>query len=372
MTAAYCLAGRLMRINASRKHLAAVTMIGLIAAASVGAAEASGGGSTRPSATTPHRQGAHTAPSYGVDIQAVYDKAGNPSLVANFVPDGALAKPRWSICEPPNTSVCKPAKSTGQFLNPGPTLAGTVFEATASYNGTTYVARSAVWLGAVRAVVSPTLDGVPRHGTRVAPRGARWTGGWHTDPTFKASEGLGSGGRGPDFDYLSVEACRTPDATHCVNLSAPAASGFSKRPPVVGSWFTGWYLFAVDQRFAHDTAFALPGYIIPAAVPPVKLGATAAHSAGLGPVVGPQAPKISILRHAILRRHRVLVARLRCSVPCRAWLQVNDDRTGSAAHVEITGSARVGVPLRHLRRGPLTVQLYVDDGPLVNGSSQLR
>jgi hypothetical protein len=316
-------------------------------------------------------RGARAPVRYGVAIQAVYDKAGNPSLVANFIPKGALAKPRWSICQPPNPNVCTPATSTRQFLNRGPTPAGTVFQATAGYNGNTYVARSAVWRGAVHAIVPPRLDGVPRYGTRVAPFGARWAGGWQTDATFKTSDGLGSGGRGPDFDYVSVEACRTPNATHCVNLSAPASSGF-KRPPVVGSWFTGWYLFATDQRFAHGTAFALPGYITAAAVPPVKLGATAAHSAPVGPVAGPPAPKVSILRHAILRRRRVLIARLRCSVRCRVWLEVNDNRTGSAAHMAITGSARVGVPLRRLRRGPLNVQLHVDDGPLVHGNSQFR
>lgn len=360
-----------MKINASRKLLAAVTAIGLISAA-VGAAEASGGPDLTRSRVAPRGRGARAPVSYGVAIQAVYDEHGNPSLVANFSPDGALAKPRWSICAPPNTNVCTPAKSTSQFLTPGPTPAGTVFEATASYNGNTYVARSAVWLGAVQAVTPPTLDGVPRSGTRVAPHGASWTGGWQTDPTFKASDGLGSGGRGPDFDYLSVEACRTTDPNNCVNLSAPAASGFSKRPPVVGNWFTGWYLFAIDQRFAYDTAFAVPGYITPAAVPPVKLGATAAHSAPLGPVVGPPAPKVTILRDAIVRRGRVLVARLRCSVRCRAWLQVDARRAGSAAHVALIGSALVGVPRRQLRRGPLDVQIYVDDGPLVHGNSQLR
>ena len=67
---------------------------------------------------------------------------------------------------------------------------------------------------------------------------------------------------GPNFDFRSVEACRTPDARHCVNLSGPE-DGFSKRPPVVGAWFSGWYLFAIDQRFAHDTAFALRAYSSP-------------------------------------------------------------------------------------------------------------
>jgi hypothetical protein len=157
-----------------------------------------------------------------------------------------------------------------------------------------------------------------------------------------------------------------------VNLSAPAGEGFSKRAPVVGAWFTGWYLFAIDQRFANDTAFALPGYVSPAAVPPVKLGATAARSAALGPVIGPPAPKVMILRDAILRHGQVLVARVRCSVRCRVWLQVDDNHAGSSAHVKLIGSHLVGIPRRQLRDGPLNVQIYVDSGPLAHGTSQLR
>ena len=342
-----------MRINASRKLLAAATAAGLIATAgAVGAAGASGG----PSSTHP-RVAEHklSAPStFGVEIQAVYDAAGDPSLVANFTPDGGLAKPRWSICSPPDLNVCTPASRAGQpsapaghasqFLDAGPTAAGTVFQATASYRGQTYVARTAPWLGTVRATVAPQLGGHPRYGTPVTPHGASWTGGWQTDPTFKPRDGADSGGHGPNFDFLSVEACRTRAARHCVNLSAPAGYGFSKRPPVVGAWFTGWYLFAIDQRLAHDTAFALPGYSSPAAIPPVKLGATAVHSAPLGPVIGPVAPKVSILRDAVLRGRRVLVARVRCSVRCRVWLQVDDNHTSSDARVALTGSRLLGIP----------------------------
>lgn len=362
-----------MRINASRKLLAAATAAGLIATAgAVGAAGASGGPSSthsRVAAPKTHRQS--TPSSYGVDIQAVYDASGNPSLGANFSPNGALAKPRWSICSPPDLNVCTAASAT-QSLNAGATPAGTVFQATATYKGRTYVARSAPWQGTVRATVAPRLGGHPRYGTPVMPYGATWTGGWETDPTFKPRDGADSGGQGPDFDFLSVEACRTPDARHCVNLSAPAGDGFSKRPPVVGAWFTGWYLFAIDQRFAYDTAFAAPGYVTPAAIPPVKLGATAARSAPLGPVIGPPAPRVLILRDAVLRGGRVLVARVRCSVRCRVWLQVDDNHTSSDAHVALTGSRLLGIPRRQLRDGPLNVQINVGTGPLVHGKARLR
>ena len=292
-------------------------------------------------------RGSSVPASYGVDIQAVYDPAGNPSLVANFAPDGGLTKPRWSICSPPNVNICTPAHSASQSLTPGSTPAGTVFAATAIYKGRSYVARTASWLGTVRASASPRLTGHPRYGAAVTPHAASWTGGWQADPGYRPPDGGNSGGRGANFDFRSVEACRTRAARHCVNLSAPAErGGFSNRPPVVGAWFTGWYLFAFDQRFAHDTAFGLPGYGSPAAVPVVKAGATVARSVPLGPVIGPRAPKVSILHDAILRDGRVLVASVRCSVRCHVWLQVDDNHTSSGARVTPTGSGLVGIP-RH-------------------------
>jgi hypothetical protein len=363
-----------MRIIASRKLLVVVGTVGLISAvAGVSAAEALGGrGSTRSRVTAGKAPVASTSTSYGVDIQAVYDRAGNPSLVANFSPDGGLAKPRWSICSPPDVNVCTPANSPSQFLEPGPTVAGVVFQATATYNGHAYLARSAPWHGTVRATVTTRLEGHPRYGASVTPHGASWTGGWETDPTFKPQDGNDSGGRGPDFDFLSVEACRTRAARQCVNLSTPMGYGFSKRPPVVGNWFTGWYLFALDQRFAHDSGFAEPGYGTAAAVPPVKASATVARSAPLGPVIGPSAPKVSILREAILTAGRVLVARVRCPIRCGVSLEVDDNHTGSGAHLTLTGSVDVGVSRKELRRGPLRVQIYVDTGPLIRGKTQLR
>jgi len=141
---------------------------------------------------------------------------------------------------------------------------------------------------------------------------------------------------------------------------------------VVGAWFTGWYLFAFDQRFAHDTAFGLPGYGSPAAVPAINASATVARSVPLGPVIGPHAPKVWVLHDAILRDGRVLVARVRCSVRCHVWLQVDDNHTSSEARVTLTGSDLVGIPRQQLRDGPLNVQIYVDTGPLVRGKSQLQ
>jgi hypothetical protein len=156
-----------------------------------------------------------------------------------------------------------------------------------------------------------------------------------------------------------------------VNLSAANGYGFSNRPVVVGEWFTGWYLFAFDQRFAKDTAFAEPGYLTAAAIPPVIASTTVARSAPVGPIIGPTPPNVRILRNASTAAGKVLVARIRCYVPCHVFLQVLDNHTGSSARVTLTGSALVGVPRKRLRRGPLHVTLYVDTGPFVNGNTHL-
>ena len=92
-------------------------------------ASAAGAGSARSGAAPP-------ATACGVGIQAVFDAAGNPELVANFSPDGGLAKARWSICSPPDVTRCTPTPHL-VALRPGPVPAGTVFEASATYEGRT-------------------------------------------------------------------------------------------------------------------------------------------------------------------------------------------------------------------------------------------
>jgi hypothetical protein len=346
-----------MTISAARRLAASVTAAGVILAAGAVAATGTPRGSNLALAGHPaaHVHRRMSAPiSYGVDIQTEYDKAGNPSLVANFAPDGGLAKPSFSTCPPTNVNVCALA-STSQFLEPGPTPAGTVFQAAATYQGHTYVARTPPWQGTVQATSPPKLNGSPRYHAAVTPTGATWAGGW-----------------GGDFDFLSVEACRTRAATHCVNLSAPKGYGFSTRPVVIDAWSTGWYLFAFDQRLAKDTTFFEYGYSSAAAIPPVHAGPTVARSAPVGPITGPAPPRIRILRTATVSGGRVLVAKISCSVPCHVFLQVNDNRTGSDARVTVTGVALVGVPRKQLQPGPLHVTLNVGTGPFINGTSRLR
>jgi|SRR5579875_843679 len=225
-------------------------------------------------------------PHHGVAIQAVYDPSGNPVLDANFTPNGALAKPRWSICAPPDTRVCRTVASSSQELIPGPTGAGTLFKATALYRGTTYSAISAVWQGQVHAVSRPALRGAVRVGAQVTPTIASWRGGWKAEASYHQQDGVASGGRAAATDQLSVEACRTRSGTRCLNLTpqSGASADSTGRAVRIAKRFKGWYLFAFDQHVAGDTAFATPGYSSPENAPTLHVGPTVARSRPYGPV----------------------------------------------------------------------------------------
>ena len=105
----------------------------------------------------------------------------------------------------------------------------------------------------------PTLTGSPRFGAVVAPHGARWAGGWAAPADAQFSRARR--GRANE-DALSLEACRTPDGHRCVNLTPQGVRGLwtAARPVAIDNWFTGWYLFAFDQRLATPILIAEPGY----------------------------------------------------------------------------------------------------------------
>ena len=221
-------------------------------------------------------------PYWGVTIQAVYDQHGNPLLVANFSPSGNLAQPSWAICAPPHTRVCRAAGNRSQGLSPGATNPGTVFRATATYHGRTYAATSAVWRGQLHAVHPPELEGEVRVGAHVNVTGAVWGGGWQPGPGYQRQLGAQSGGRAPAIDELSIEACRTQQATHCVSLRPAEEQGARLRHPIrVGRRFKGWYLFGFDQHFSGDTAFATSTTPTQALL---TAGPTVARSRPYGPV----------------------------------------------------------------------------------------
>ena len=240
-----------------------------------------------------------------VDVMAGFTASGNPSLVANFAPNGGLAKPRWSICPPAHPTTCASAGVHDQFFQPGPTPAGTVFEASVRYRGKSYVTRTATWSGTVHATSLPQLSGMPSYGHAVVAHAGRWAGGWQAIPGYRYPKYDSSAGRAPSSDVLNIEACRTPTGHECVNLTPQGAEVFEKRPAVVGSALTGRYLFAFDERFPPDVAIAGVGYDNAASIPPVKTGPTTTRSAPLGPISGPAPPRVTLFHRALAHHGRV-------------------------------------------------------------------
>jgi hypothetical protein len=326
-----------------------------------------------------HRIRRSAAAVTGVSIIEGYERSGNPGLAANSQLADISVRPQWAICPPPDIQVCRPVTGiappqgpNNEFLEPGPTVAGTVFDASVTANGQTYLARSAPWEGTVQPTSRPTLSGRARVGSPVSARGATWIGGWGPGPTWQPAGGSILGGEGPSLDFVSIEACRTRAGRHCVNMSSQSGCGFSRRPVRVDGWFSGWYLFAFDQRFAHAILCGEPGYGSAAAIPPVKLSGTVARSLPTGRIKGPPAPTASILGLATLRAGTVRVAKVRCVVSCSVRLWVDDRHTASTARVRVVGPAYVGVPRHELRLGRLDVSLQVGAGPIINGHSELR
>ena len=127
--------------------------------------------------------------------------------------------------------------------------------------------------------------------------------------------------------------------------------GCPGQPPnaTVGGWLPGMFLFAYDLRLPRESACAGVGYSYPGAIPPWPAQRIVARSAPAGPVTGPPAPKVSILRAARLHTSRMLVATVHCSTTCHVWLNVFDGQTSSGARVTVTGSATVGVPRAQLQ-----------------------
>jgi hypothetical protein len=303
----------------------------------------------------PHTPGA-PLPRYqiapGVMLQAVFTPQGTPWLTAN--PTVGDANPQFLICPPASPGTCTPvAANAPRSVNPGPEPAGTVFEAQAEEDGQTYTA-SATWRGQVKAVTLPGLRAPARVGAVARPIAGTWTGGW-----------------GDEHDQLNVEACRTRSAQHCVSISGGqlwCPGGFR---PLIGSWFTGWYLFTFDARIPADSVCAGVGLLTAAGAPVWKVDAIVSRSAPVGPIAGPPPPRVAFLRHALRRGRRVLVASVRCSGRCPVFIDVFGSAGGGIARLTIKGSQLVGVVNHGIDPGRLHVTLAVAGGPLLQGRSTL-
>ena len=305
-----------------------------------------------PVVPTSHRARASV---YGVAIQAVFNGAGNPLLVANFSPDGSLATPHWSICPPDSGGACTIAAAKDGSLETGPEPARTRFVASARYAGRTYSA-AVTWQGRVQAVSAPALRGIAREGRVVNPLPARWTGGW-----------------GGEFDQLGVEACATASGTRCRMLGGGelGCPDNTSRPRLRG-WFTGWYLFALDARLAKDDACAGTGYFANADLPPWEVSETVVRSPAVAKITGPPRPTSRFLRPAVLKKGTLYVARVRCVTRCTVLLDVGTGSSGASRRFSFRGTRRLGVSAAQLSPGKVTLFMHIDDGPGLRARSTYR
>lgn len=322
-----------------RRVLVLVALVGFGGAVATGASFAS----------SAHRE---RAPGYGVQIQAVFSAAGNPVLVANFVPNGALATAHWSICPPSAQSTCSVAASRHGALTTGPEPAGTRFVARARYAGRTY-STAVTWQGSVQALSAPGLAGSAREGAVVDPRPAQWTGGW-----------------GGEFDQLGIEACATPSGSRCWMLGGGelGCPDNSSRVRLRG-WFTGWYLFALDARLARNNACGGTGYRSNVGLPLWNVAPTVVRSSALARITGPPRPTVKFLSPAVLNRGTLYVARVRCLTRCTAGLEVDSTTGGTSRRFAFRGTRRLGVRTANLMPGRVTIVLFVDDSPLLRARS---
>jgi hypothetical protein len=258
-------AGRTVsQMRGSRRAFGAV-VVALFVAPTVAVA-AWGVASARDRRGQARPQGRISGDRLGVEIQAVFNSAGNPLLVANFSPDGSLATPRWSICPTPAKRRCVAAPTRQQSLSPGPRPRGTVFRAAARYMGRTYTAQ-VTWGGTVTVLLPPSLSGHARVGLRLVPTPGIWRGGW-----------------GTEFDQLGVEVCQTRSARQCVMVSGGQLGCPDHSRAVIRRTMTGWYVFALDARSPADEACAGVAYGSESAIPVWPIGRTVVRSAPLGPV----------------------------------------------------------------------------------------
>ncbi len=282
----------------------------------------------------------------------------------------------------PGGSKCRPLAATHGVADPGPEPAGTVFKVTSTSGGETY-SRSFRWRGALRVERAATLTGAARVGATVHVGAARWAGGW-----------------GTEHDDLGIEACRTARGTHCVTLAGAALDcsaagcgelgGVVREPTTptyarVGSWYAGWYLFALDAHLGNPTSLII-GYSSPAAIKPWPKNATIARSQPYGPVTGPPAPKVHFLSSPRRHGRHVLVATVHCDLSCPTEVSVSlkhavDGRQGTwTAHEVITGTRTIGVSdtlssgqvSGTLPSGRVTVTVQVGNGPYVTGHSLIQ
>jgi hypothetical protein len=248
---------------------------------------------------------------------------GTGGLDANVSggPVGQTASVSWEAC-PPGTA-CTPITPRQGFtpsVLTGTATPGTVYVVTATIGSQTAKATSVPWLGLVRAVTAPAIQGNLRVGGLVTPVGATWSGGW-----------------GNDASLLQLQVCRTASGAGCVVI---ADSYYWSKCPGTGAVltydFVSQYVRVVEERIGRSTpfpAFAITGS--PGGLRPIEPGPTA--EAGVaGPIAaapwkpestcGLPSPRVTIFKRAKLHGKRLEIGQVGCFQSCQVRVRFDTCR----------------------------------------------
>ena len=246
----------------------------------------------------------------------------DPSLAGGLADLGAV---RWWACGSAKMRRCRRLASSHGRPSLGRQPAGRVFVADTVYQGRLFVVRTLPWRGNVRLRVRPRVRGAARVGARVVPSAGSWVGGWPAE-----SDGLG------------LEACPTRSSTRgCVMVSGgqQGCPGVGTAAAVIAQRFTGWYLFALDQRLDAGDVCAAVAYGREAEIPAGSIGPTIVRSFPAGPIVGstPHGHNVHPSDLPLARGSRMDQEPVRLS--------------SRASHPGLTGDARRGVRPHGARDG---------------------
>ncbi|MDO9353373.1 MAG: hypothetical protein Q7T55_06745 [Solirubrobacteraceae bacterium] len=277
--------------------------------------------------------------------QNVFSDNGDPVVVANYVPDGSQATPTWTRCAPD----CGETVATTQQYAAGDTAAGTTFEATTVVGGVTTTARSKTWTGRVTNTSLPTIGGDPRVGGTVTATAGTWTGGW-----------------GDERSELRIRLCKSPEPGRaCVTLAPGPASA------VLDSAYAGWYVGAIDYRYARDSVFPagawpapVPG--IPSTIPAPTPSRIVVNSALIGPITPAQppsvseedgglrpqtdpkplgfTPKVTVLKTAKKAKGARTLGSITCTGTCVATVTYAQGKKTATSQLTITGKKALKLP----------------------------
>jgi hypothetical protein len=301
------------------------------------------------------------AASQSASIQAVLNRDGTGTMVANSQANGSGETWSWQACAP-GGSGCVPF-ATGREVSTGAAKPNTVFVATASDGPT---ARSPVWHGNVSATSPPGASGAVRANALVTPVAGAWSGGWDEDR-----------------DLLQLAACTSPDGTNCTSLTDPPYyQGCAHAAAVIDVAFTGRYLRVADQRLAADTVFAAIALRSPYGSQTWAAGPTTSVAVlgRIAPASGPRAAACGPppLLSATLSRQGV--ATVRCAVGCTVVLQARRRSRLHSYRVRLDrvlpapGSVTMRLPAEALRRlghGRVAFSVEIDGTPFATRTVNL-